>query len=1218
MNRIHKFLLRHNTLFILLVLVSLSCKKTSDQQYDTPGASQIKPIANPLTFSDEKDIVWEVVDQGTIKPPKSTYLDLDKLPTRPFKIPQFEPLKESLQVYSLGWENTPKQSIVFDTADIRQFNLEISEIPEPIIREINNPIPQEDLKSGFLSLSISDGLPDVSVLDIISDGAGGQWLATASTLCHFDGERLRIYPYTSIEAILLDSENRIWTVSNKQGIYVLDITRNTAYHYASEETYMDIAMDHSGSIWVVSSSSSGIFQIDWNDATVKQYRLNVKSCVSILEDNNYNIWLGTQNKIAIIDSSRMYYKLPELDDFAMDYITDLYEDSQSNIWAINYTGGDIAKISLAKDSVHYLREFIGTNNRGGKFIEDADGNLYISRDNELSILNQDQTLIKKIPTNSSVVGTWQISPLYLDHLGVLWIGTLGRGILFKDLYGLDIQYLDKSNGLTDVNIWEIMQSSTGDLWIGNESGIDIISKNRNQIKSLDHDLLRTNGGSSNISYIRELDNGNYFIRAGLGFNIIDPAQKRLTQYSIDQQINSGVNDVMIDADGVYWLAVNKGLFRFDIQRRTLSTISEKGGQIPGNEVENIIVDSLSHYWLATTRGLVIIDPIRNTIQYLTEEEGLCHNDIMDMVLDEQGKLWIATLKGLSLINFTDQEIINFGTESLQSDELYDLTEGADQMYIGSVNGLMAMDKKPNENGEYNVIYLGPSQGFIRHDYHQKTSDRDDNGNIWMVASPNPKIVIFKDKNPSALSDPEVYITGLSILDKPFRFSDSLSASSDYSVKMEWADLKYPYNLPSGLKLPSDQNSLRFRYATNNIFYRDKIVYRYLLEGKDEDWIYATSHSETPNYHNLSPGHYTFKVSVQNLNGEWSNPDELSFEIHPPWWRMWWAFILYGIVLAGIIILIVNYRSKRLKEKNRQLEKTVADRTKKLRISIENLKATQSQLIQSEKMASLGELTAGIAHEIQNPLNFVNNFSEVNQELLDELEIEIEKGNKDEITSILGSIRENEKKVILHGKRADAIVKSMLQHSRTSSLEKEFTDINALCDEYLRLAYHGFRAREKSFNATFHTNLDPDLPKINVVPQDIGRVLLNLINNAFQATSAEASAKAVTNYKPEVIVATRRVDSFAGSSGRSEMKAGDRDNAGAIEIIISDNGPGIPDEIKDKIFQPFFTTKPAGQGTGLGLSLSYDIVHKGHGGELRVETGKSEGTTFIIELPIGKS
>ena len=301
-----------------------------------------------------------------------------------------------------------------------------------------------------------------------------------------------------------------------------------------------------------------------------------------------------------------------------------------------------------------------------------------------------------------------------------------------------------------------------------------------------------------------------------------------------------------------------------------------------------------------------------------------------------------------------------------------------------------------------------------------------------------------------------------------------------------------------------------------------------------------------------------------------------------------------------------------------LQEEVNRQTAEIRITLDHLKSTQSQLIQSEKMASLGELTAGIAHEIQNPLNFVNNFSELSVELAKELKEEVEKleipeKDKEYVSEIIGDLTQNQEKINHHGKRASSIVKGMLEHSRKSSGTKEPTDINTLADEYLRLAYHGLRAKDKSFNASMETHFDPTLPKIDIIPQDIGRVLLNLITNAFYAVN-ERSKKGENGYEPTISINTLRVGSPLGVGG-------ERGNGNHIQISVSDNGYGIPEAIKDKIFQPFFTTKPTGQGTGLGLSLAYDIV-KAHGGDIRVISSHSSvtekpqiGSEFIITLPI---
>jgi two-component system, NtrC family, sensor kinase len=304
--------------------------------------------------------------------------------------------------------------------------------------------------------------------------------------------------------------------------------------------------------------------------------------------------------------------------------------------------------------------------------------------------------------------------------------------------------------------------------------------------------------------------------------------------------------------------------------------------------------------------------------------------------------------------------------------------------------------------------------------------------------------------------------------------------------------------------------------------------------------------------------------------------------------------LYAVfALAGVFLLIgiILYRNNKVKQKANVL---LQQQKEKVESTLKTLESTQSQLIQSEKMASLGELTAGIAHEIQNPLNFVNNFSEVNTELIDELEQEADKGNISEIKSIAKNIKDNEQKINHHGKRADAIVKGMLQHVQASKGQKEPTDINALVDEYLRLAYHGFKAKDKDFNATMQSDLDPTMGNITIIPQDIGRVLLNLYNNALYAVS-EWKKQQPEGYEPTVSVSTKKVDN-------------------KISISVKDNGNGIPQKVLDKIFQPFFTTKPTGQGTGLGLSMSYDII-KAHGGELKVESKEGEGARFEVLLPL---
>ncbi|HLO80913.1 MAG TPA: ATP-binding protein [Chitinophagaceae bacterium] len=336
---------------------------------------------------------------------------------------------------------------------------------------------------------------------------------------------------------------------------------------------------------------------------------------------------------------------------------------------------------------------------------------------------------------------------------------------------------------------------------------------------------------------------------------------------------------------------------------------------------------------------------------------------------------------------------------------------------------------------------------------------------------------------------------------------------------------------------------------------------------------------------------------------------------------------FAIIWMVAMLIIANKQNKALRtetqkreeeekmkqlaeEKKAELEVLVAERTKELllqkeelQLAVEHLKATQDQLIHAEKMASLGELTAGIAHEIQNPLNFVNNFSEVNQELAEEMKEDLEKmqlseADKTHLISLVNNIRQNQDKINFHGKRADSIVKGMLQHSRKGTGQKEPVDLNEMVDEYVRLSYHGLRAKDKNFNATIDVHLDPAITKVPLLPQDIGRALLNILNNAFYAVN-EKKNSGIPDYSPTIRVNTRLVD-----KGKKW-----------VYVTVRDNGNGIPDAVKDKIFQPFFTTKPTGKGTGLGLSLSYDIITQGHGGELKMLSKEGEFTEFVIKLPV---
>ena len=624
-----------------------------------------------------------------------------------------------------------------------------------------------------------------------------------------------------------------------------------------------------------------------------------------------------------------------------------------------------------------------------------------------------------------------------------------------------------------------------------------------------------------------------------------------------------------DADGNLWLGTDqRGLHRFDrahhqfisyytyANRGIISTIS-------------LYEDRQRRFWVGTDNlGLFLFDRKRGICSAVYDKKkSLLDNVIPAIAEDARGNIWLVSPNGLTRLNAKTLALRNFFFDEISPGFALNFQELAE-----IITGTRTLSFK--------LVY--PKNSFI-----SASGSR-------FALSGKTGTAIFDPVDLEDAVPPIVHV-------EQVLYNDTRGKENSFSQLI-------PYGKHL-LTLPYNQNRIRFQYIGIQFNDPQAITYAYKLDGYDNHWVPA-GHDRGVTYNNLSAGTYTFQVKAANASGVWSKTgDSFTIIINAPWWLRWWAWLLYCALFAGTAYGIAMFRSRRLKRENRLLEEKVALRTHQLNEqqeeivtqrdqlaeSLKELQSTQAQLIQREKMASLGELTAGIAHEIQNPLNFVNNFSDVSAELVDEMDVELDKGDIAEAKAISTDIKENLVKIRHHGKRADAIVKGMLEHSRTSSGKKEPTNLNVLADEYLRLAYHGLRGKDKSFNAELVTNFEANLPKVNVVPQDIGRVLLNVINNAFYATQ-QKSKTAGPDFKPVVEVSTAHQDDW-------------------VVVSVKDNGNGLPESIKDKVMQPFFTTKPTGEGTGLGLSLSYDMVVKGHNGTLDIISQEGEGAEFIVKLPL---
>ena len=768
--------------------------------------------------------------------------------------------------------------------------------------------------------------------------------------------------------------------------------------------------------------------------------------------------------------------------------------------------------------------------------------------------------------------------------GVLWIATLLEGIYHLDPLKKQIPHYDIG---TSVN--SLIQDGSGNLWLGTNNGLMVYDSAGRNKKVFVHDSSDTTSLSGNYVFaILEDRSGAIWIGTDNGLDSYEHQSQKFTHYpfSLDTLTNFNVAEHLIivmyeDSEGAFWLGLgHNGLAQMNMQTGTFTVYRQSTTDttsLSSSTIISIREDKNGYLWIGTPEaGLNRFDKKTKRFQHYLP------GTTIDIIFeDADDTLWIGTNRGLYYFNPSNNSFVRFtnlGAGLTEDIYVFHILEDDQRsLWINTSIGLFRL-----EHDRSQISYFGKKHGLIPPSFMQQHgSFKGKGGKLFFVDNiDNGYYAFFPEQLTGNATPPDLHITG-------FKLGDQLVSS---------------FKQTDEIHLDYEQNVFSFDFAGIHFSSPEDNRHLFMLENLENDWRKA-GEEKTAYYYNVPPGKYIFRVKAGSSDGVWAEKSIAIF-ISPPWWKTWWAYSMYSLLLIAGVLATHRIQKQRVieAERERTREKELAQ-AKEIEKAYTELKSTQAQLIQSEKMASLGELTAGIAHEIQNPLNFVNNFSELNKELIAEIREEIDKKNYDEVEQIAKDLEENEGKIIHHGKRADAIVKGMLQHSRASSGTKEPTDINALCDEYLRLAYHGLRAKDKSFNARFETNFDSTLEKINVIPQDIGRVILNLINNAFYAVNEKNKTK-LEGYEPTVSISTKKLNA----------RPDDPLGRGKVEITVRDNGSGIPQQVLDKIFQPFFTTKPTGQGTGLGLSLSYDII-KAHGGELTVDTQKGEGAEFIITLPI---
>lgn len=1224
----------------LIFLGFTSCRQESSVPFpENPSGFEI-PKTVPFELPEPQPVNWKVFPQDSVPKGVIVNFNVESLPYKPFSANEFRPLKAPADTYSFEWDKLETISVDLDTPERKPIPVKKFLLPVPVISAASVPSVWQGGTSAIVRLGQTEGLLGNKVYAMVTDPYGSMWISTDRGLTKYDGSEFLTYNFFGraengaveiISKLIFDQQGRLIISGLVTGVYRLDITLGFVEHFQTEKGFIRMEHDAQGKLW---GANGGLYHIDLEKRLISQVDLNVEetnltTVFGIKKDKAGNLWIGFGQKIGIMDPSQKSIRLiGDPEGLLVRTSYEFTEDPNGNMWVSAFSQGSFF-INLEKKTVQHLGPQHGYHGRTADVLLDEKNRVWLISDDTVRILDGEKGVMKKLITRAVTRDNNFPSSSIMGVDGTIWLGTDKVGILLINPKGMLSDYFTVENGLESNDVWGINEDSKGRIWLGTYRGLNIYDP-QNERLYLFHfpgDLL-----INDFRQINEIEKDVFFVGMARGFSIINLKSNSATFY--ETRISLGITTVFTGeqtADGKIWMGSGSGILVFDPEAKILKKLGKANG-LSSDFAFIVKKDKKGQLWVCTDSGVHLFDPMGQSQRPLNKSTGLM-TDYNSMLFEtSKGEIIFGGDVGFSIFNPDEKTITHVsGTSGISPPSLYDLNESKGRIHVGSENGIIVVDRPDKNSADqtWRFSNFGKSSGLPYNDHNQATSFVTSTGQVWWGAAP---ILVVNHQDPEIDSiAPTVHIKGMNIMDqnpvflKPEFYQAQLQEGdtlwqSDFSKgwtmqdlpsdstylaqnKILWDSISPGFHLPIGLKLPYNQNSFNFSFINQAAQGRDQIVFRYILEGEDEEWSSISPKPASRIYYNLLPGAYRFRVATQGFNGVWSEPESLSFTILPPWWQTWWAYLLFATLFGGLTYSIVYVRSQFLKKENRILEEKVSHRTEQLKKSIDDLKATQSQLIHSEKMASLGELTAGIAHEIQNPLNFVNNFAEVSGELIDEMKEELQKGNMEAAVEISDDLQENLKKINHHGKRADSIVKGMLEHSRGSTSDKKPTDLNALAEEFLRLSYHGLRAKDKSFSADFETDLDPNLPLVNVVAQDVGRVILNLINNAFYACaekSRKSSSDGSSAYKPKVSVLSRLVELTGSHSG--------------VEICVKDNGSGIPKANKDKIFQPFFTTKPTGSGTGLGLSLSYDIV-KAHGGDLRVKSVEGEGTEMVILLPI---
>ena len=1057
-------------------------------------------------------------------------------------------------------------------------------------------------------------LVDDRITSLFEDDKGTLWIGTYGGLCAFNKKR------TAFTSFLSDPMTPSSLASN---------------------TVSDIAQTSDGTIWV--GTSGGLCALDRGTQRFTRYQHDARISGSLT--NNYvtrlnldvygDLWIGTMggmlhrfNRQTNVFRAYQIPKPLKPNAILGDIVSTIFRDESGFLWVG-------IKEGLDPSDVKGLYRFDPESGSSVRYTHDeADPR---------SISGNDITV---------VIG---------DRSGMVWVGTEGHGLngfLNKvALFGLFRHDAAKSVSLSDDNVVALSEAPDGNIWIGTADGYVNIW-NRASGRFTPFNLSESGATQVTISAMAVGKDGTIWIGTEEhGLFAVDPLSKAVRRYRHDPMAegtvaSNAIKSLVVGRDGTLWIGTpGKGVAFLPVGTesfRQFKNDPSKPSSLSSDLVECMIEDKSGSVWAGTRdRGLNKLDRASGTWTRLfaakAGDRGLRSNSINCLFQDRRGNLWAGTSDGLHMllpdgVNFTAYS----KTDGLPDDNITSiLGDDDDNLWVATLAGGLCRftprTSTPSSNAQQGdgnpsgamIVSFDAKDGLQGIRFNQRAAFRTSDGTMCFGGTDGLNVFQPETIN-RRVRPPSVRIAD-------FQLNNRSIAPGDNS-----GILSVPIDDTRELVLPYDQNRITFEFTVLHFANPDKNRFAYKLEGYDSLWTFTDGQKRYATYTNLPDGQYTFRVRGASSDGIWNdNGVAIAIRITPPWYRTITAYISYAVALVLLMFAVDRLLRMRIIRKERReaviretelrvqtvAAQAEASEAKARALEIENerqelelskarelekayaelddahhtLMATQAQLIHAEKMASLGQLTAGIAHEIKNPLNFVNNFAELTiglaQEFREELESEEAKTTeqlKESISFLLVDLDMNARKIAEHGKRADGIVRSMLAHSSGKTGEKQPTDINTLLEEYVNLAWHSAKANHADFNLQIERRYNPDVGKIPALTQELARVFLNLLNNAIDALH-EQSVSAGPTFHPVLTVST-------------EVR--DRE----IAVLFTDNGTGIPEHIREKIFQPFFTTKPTGSGTGLGLSISYDIVVNGHNGQMLVDSTDGMGTTFSVILP----